>query len=131
MQDYRSRELPSHRENVKEYLAITFNLMKINLLRNLEIYRCLIMNAWDISWCRGVTPEPSPVPRKSLQTNSSNKFGSVSSLSSLSSAGGTSNRKKKKPAPVPPRAQDVFSETLAAPSVNSSRASSPCTSLVS
>ncbi|PNF26697.1 hypothetical protein B7P43_G03392 [Cryptotermes secundus] len=76
----------------------------------------------------GVTPEPCPVPRKSLQTNSSDKFGSVSSLSSLSSAGGTSNRKKKKPAPAPPRAQDVFSETITAPSDNSSRASSPCPS---
>jgi hypothetical protein len=96
-----------------------------------EIYWCLIMNGWDISWYRGVTPEPCPVARRSLHVNNSDKFGSVSSLSSLSSAGGTSNRKKKKPAPAPPRAQDVFTETLAAPSNNSSRASSPCPSSVS
>jgi hypothetical protein len=63
-------------------------------------------------------------------TNSSGKFGSASSLSSLSSAGGSSSHKKKKPAPAPPRVQDLFPETLAAPSDNSSEASSPCPSLV-
>jgi len=63
-------------------------------------------------------------------TNSSDKFGSASSLSSLSSAGGSSSRKRKKPAPAPPRAQDLFPETLTAPSDNSSEASSPCPSLV-
>jgi len=63
-------------------------------------------------------------------SDSSDKFGSASSLSSLSSAGGSSSRKKKKPAPAPPRAQDLFPETLTAPSDNSSEASSPCPSLV-
>lgn len=81
--------------------------------------------------CRGVTPDPCPVPRKSMVTNSNDKFGSVSSLSSLSSAGGTSGRKKKKPAPAPPRAQDLFPEAVTAQSDNSSRASSPCPSVVS
>jgi len=80
--------------------------------------------------CRSVTPEPRPLPRKSLMTSSSDKFGSASSLSSLSSAGGSSSRKRKKPAPAPPRAQDLFPETLTAPSDNSSEASSPCPSLV-
>ncbi|KDR08841.1 MICAL-like protein 1 isoform X2 [Zootermopsis nevadensis] len=76
-----------------------------------------------------VTTDPCPVPRKSLLTSSTDKFGSVSSLSSVSSAGGTPGRKKKKPAPAPPRAQDLFPGTVATPSDYSSRASSPCPSL--
>ncbi|XP_069668967.1 MICAL-like protein 2 isoform X2 [Periplaneta americana] len=79
---------------------------------------------------KGVSPEPCPVPRKSLVTNTNDKFGSVSSLSSLnSSPSGTTSRKKKKPAPAPPRAQDLFPDLPAAQSPGSSRASSPCPSL--
>ncbi|PSN52210.1 hypothetical protein C0J52_12766 [Blattella germanica] len=79
----------------------------------------------------GLTPEPSPMPRKSLAAEGSDKFGSVSSLSSLNSSTGGTTQRKKKPAPTPPRAQDVFLGTPGTPtaiSATSSRASSPCPS---
>ncbi|KAJ9590123.1 hypothetical protein L9F63_016752, partial [Diploptera punctata] len=73
-------------------------------------------------------PPPSPRPRKSALYGSNDKFGSVSSLSSLNSSTGGTTQRKKKPAPTPPRAQDVFLDvpgTPTAQSANSSRTSSP------
>ncbi|KAK3911043.1 MICAL-like protein 2 [Frankliniella fusca] len=75
-----------------------------------------------------LTPEPSPSPRPRTTVapnprmlNSTGKFGSSSSLSSMTSNTGT-NRRSKKPAPAPP-------SLSGAPSRNSSQPPSPSLSI--